>query len=353
MTLDAWGWDEQWAERAAREEIDSSSVARVVGQDRARWSIQTASGPGQARITSGSRIEPSPVVGDWVFVESGPTQSDPWSILAVFPRRTMISRGAAGTGGGQQVIATNVDRVWIVHGLDLPLNQRRLERYLAVAWDSGAIPEIILSKEDLAEDRDAVVSQARMAAMGVSVRVVSSEDPKSVQELRTSLTPGCTVSLLGPSGVGKSTLVNLLAGETMAEIGEVRGGDRKGRHTTVRRELFRIPGGALLLDTPGMRELRVGLLDEGLKEAFADIQDLAESCRFRDCRHESEPGCAVLEALDQGNLDSGRLVSFRKLQAEAAFELRKIDPQARAAALSDWKTSVKTVKYHPKHKNRG
>ena len=147
-------------------------------------------------------------------------------------------------------------------------------------------------------------------------------------------------------------MVNLLAGETIAETGEVRAGDRKGRHTTVRRELFRIPGGALLLDTPGMRELRIGVLDEGLKEAFADIEDFARNCRFRDCRHEGEPGCAVLEALDQGNLDSGRLASFRKLQAEAAHEARKADPLARAAALSDWKTAVKTLKHHPKHKGR-
>ena len=131
---------------------------------------------------------------------------------------------------------------------------------------------------------------------------------------------------------------------------QVREGDRKGRHTTVRRELFRIPGGALLLDTPGMRELRVGVLGEGLKEAFADIEEFAGSCRFRDCRHEGEPGCAVLEAVAQGSLDSGRLESFRKLQAEAAHELRKADPRARAAALSEWKTAIKTMKHHPKHK---
>ena len=352
MTLEAWGWDGQWAEEAAREGIEASSVARVVGQDRASWSIQTDSGPGQARIPSSSGINASPVVGDWVSVQAGPMPSDPWSILAVFPRRTVISRGTAGTGVGEQVLATNVDKVWIVHGLDMPPNSRRLERYLAVVWDSGATPEIILTKGDLAEDLEAAIRQVRVAAMGAPIRCVSSEDPKSIQDLRDSLTPGHTVSLLGPSGVGKSTLVNLLAGEAIARTGEVRGGDKKGRHTTVRRELFRIPGGALLLDTPGMRELRVGVLDEGLKEAFADIEDLAAGCRFRDCRHEGEPGCAVLEAIDGGSLDPGRLASFRKLQAEVAYEVRKTDPLARAAALSDWKTAMKTVKHHPKHKAR-
>jgi ribosome biogenesis GTPase len=145
-------------------------------------------------------------------------------------------------------------------------------------------------------------------------------------------------------------LVNLLARSTVASVAEVRSGDRRGRHTTTSRELFKIPGGALLLDTPGIRELRVWALDDGLKQVFPDIEELAQGCRFRDCRHEAEPGCAILEARDQGVLDQGRLDSFRKLQAEAAHELRKADPLARAAALSDWKTSVKTIKYHPKHK---
>jgi ribosome biogenesis GTPase len=278
--------------------------------------------------------------------------TDPWSILAVFPRRTVVSRGAAGSGSGEQVLAANVDKVWIVHGLDLPLNPRRLERYLALVWDSGATPEIILSKRDLAKDLEATLREARVTAMGASVRSVGSDDPDSIRDLRDSLAPGSTVSLLGPSGVGKSTLVNLLAEETLAGTGEVRAGDHKGRHTTVRRQLFRIPGGALLLDTPGMRELRIGVVEEGLKEAFSDIAELASNCRFRDCRHEGEPGCAVQAAIEVGGLDSGRLASFRKLQAEAAHEARKADPLARAAALSDWKTSMKTLKYHPKHKNR-
>jgi ribosome biogenesis GTPase len=278
-------------------------------------------------------------------------ESDPWSLIAVLPRRTVISRGAAGTGGGEQVLAANVDRVWIVHGLDMPINSRRLERYLALVWDSGATPEVILTKGDLAEDLDAMIGEAGLAAVGATVRCVSSRTPESIQDLRDSLASGRTVSLLGPSGVGKSTLVNLLAGETVAATAEVRAGDRKGRHTTVRRELFRIPGGALLLDTPGMRELRVGVLAEGLKEAFADIEEFSVSCRFRDCRHDGEPGCAVLNAVDEGKLDAGRLASFRKLQAEAAHELRKSDPFARAAALSDWKTAMKTMKHHPKYKD--
>lgn len=352
MTLREWGWDDQWAQQVAQLSSDSRGIARVVGQDRASWSIQTESGPETARLPSALGVHPSPVVGDWVLAEPGPMPTDPWSILAVLPRRSWISRGAAGTGGGEQVLASNVDKVWVVHGLDMPFNSRRLERYLAVVWESGATPEVILSKCDLADNLEATVAQVHEVAMGAPIWLVSSEDPASINDLQNALETGCTVSLLGPSGVGKSTLVNLLAEATVAATGEVRAGDRKGRHTTTRRELFRIPGGALLLDTPGMRELRVWNLDTGLKQAFADIEDLAGGCRFRDCRHEGEPGCAVLEAIDKGVLDPGRLASFRKLQAEAAHELRKTDPLARAAALSDWKTAMKTMKHHPKYKGR-
>ena len=216
MTLRAWGWDDQWAQRATKEGADASAIARVVGQDRATWSIQAESGPETARLPSASGIDPYPVVGDWVLVEPGPMPSDPWSILAVLPRRSAISRGAAGTGGGDQVLASNVDKVWIVHGLDMPFNPRRLERYLAVVWESGATPEIILTKGDLAGDLEATITLVQKVGMGTPVQSVSSVDPESIQDLRTTLAPGRTVSLLGPSGVGKSTLVNLLAEATLA-----------------------------------------------------------------------------------------------------------------------------------------
>ncbi|MFC1660110.1 ribosome small subunit-dependent GTPase A [Gemmatimonadota bacterium] len=352
MTLRDWGWDDEWAQQAVQLGADSSEVARIVGQDRASWSVWTPSGPGTARLPSASGCGDYPVVGDWVLAEAGPMRTDPWSILAVLPRRSWISRGAAGTGGAEQVLASNVDKVWVVQGLDVAFNPRRLERYLAVGWESGASPEIILTKSDLAEDLRARVSQVQTVALGVPIRSVSVEDSESVQSLHKTLTPGSTTTLLGPSGVGKSTLVNLLAGSAVAATGEVREGDRKGRHITTRRELFRIPGGALLLDTPGIRELRVWVLGEGLDQAFPDIEEFSQGCRFRDCRHKGEPGCAVQVAIDQGELDPGRLDSFRKLQAEAAYELRKVDPRARAAALSDRKAALRTMKHHPKHEDR-
>lgn len=351
MNLDAWGWNGGWEAEAIAMGIEASQVARVVGHDRDRWSIQTREGPRIARIVSGSGLHPSPVVGDWVAAEPGPTPTDPWTLLGVLPRRSHISRGMAGGGEAEQVLAANLDRIWIIHGLDRELNPRAMERYLAVAWESGAVPEIILTKSDLHPDPEARVAELGSVAFGVRVASVSSTRPESVHSLRETLTPGSTVCLLGPSGAGKSTLLNALAGEEVARTGRVRTGDAKGRHTTTRRELFRIPGGACLLDTPGIRELRVWILDDGLSMAFPEIEELARGCRFRDCRHESEPGCAVLAGVESGDLDPARLASFRKLQAEAAFEERKNDPRARAAAEADMKTAMKTLKHH--HKFRG
>jgi ribosome biogenesis GTPase / thiamine phosphate phosphatase len=349
--LEEWGWNAEWAAAAAEHAgAAASECGRVIGQDRDRWVVQLHSGPSAARVSSGSLSGSHPVTGDWVVTRAGPASLDPISILAVLPRRSAISRGAAGSGATEQVLAANIDVVWIVHGLDTPINLRRLERYLAIAWESGAIPEVVLTKLDLAHDVARVVQELGPVVPGVAVHMVSAEQPESIDALRTGLLAGRTVALIGPSGAGKSTLINALAAIPLAATGSVRERDGKGRHTTTRRALFRIPGGALLLDTPGLRELRVWDLSAGLAQAFPDIASLSTACRFRDCRHEVEPGCAVVAAAASGDLEPSRLESFRKLTAEAAYALRRVDPEARASAVAKHKTALKTLKYHPKYR---
>jgi ribosome biogenesis GTPase len=358
--MEAWGWDARWAgvAKAAGTVLGGGSVdpalhpARVTGHERAAWWVEHQQGGGPARVLPSAGLPFTPVVGDWVLVAPGPEAADPWSIKAVLPRRARISRGAAGTGATEQVLAANVDRIWIVHGLDRPLNPRALERYLAVAWESGATPEVVLTKADVAEDLPGAVAGVAAVAVGVQTWVVGVADAESVDRLRGSLGMGSTVVLLGPSGVGKSTLLNALAGAELAATGAVREYDHKGRHTTTRRQLFPLEGGALLLDTPGIRELRIWALDEGLERAFPEIDALAAMCRFANCRHETEPGCAVLEAVEAGALDPARMASYQKLQAEAAFQARKADPRARAEHEAEIKSIMKSFRLHPKYKDR-
>ena len=242
--------------------------------------------------------------------------------------------------------------VWIVHGLDVMPNPRRMERYLALAWESGAQPEIVLNKADVAFDVEESRPIVEGLAFGVPVHVVSVAGELGIDVLADRMVPGRTVALLGPSGVGKSSLINRLAGEDLLETGDVRAGDKKGHHTTARRQVVRIESGALLLDTPGMRELQVWDLDEGLDQAFPEIDDLAAQCRFRDCARRSEPGCAVLEAVETGALSQERLESYQKLQAEAAYQRRKADPRAQAEVVAEWKSILKSMKHHPKYQER-
>ncbi len=350
--LEVLGWDSGWS--AAFEELTLGGVrpARVIVQHRDRWTIQAGLGTHAARLASTDLAGVRPVTGDWVGCSPGPHESDPWSILCVLPRRSSVRRGAAGESQSEQVLAANVDRLWIVQGLDTPPNLRSLERYLAVAWESGAPPEIVLTKSDLAQDLEGAVEAVTAISFATRVWVVSVTDAAALGELRDSLSFGLTVALLGPSGAGKSTLVNHLAASEVARTREVRPGDKKGRHTTTDRELFPIHNGALLLDTPGMRELRVLDLNAGLGHTFPEIEALAGECRFRDCSHSSEPGCAVLLAASENRLDADRLASYQKLEAEAAYERRKVDPRARAEHLAHHKTAMRTLKYHDKHKGR-
>ncbi len=346
--LKPWGWSSYW-EALLRKDGSRGRPARVTSQERDRWTLQTVDGAHHGRLVGSGQDGPLPATGDWVVAEPGPYPSDPWTITEVLPRRSAVTRGPAGDGYSPQVLAANVDRLWIVHGLDVSPNLRRLERYLAVGWESGASPELVLTKSDLASHLDESLASVREIAFGVPVWVVSQSDSNALDSLRGSLESGSTVALLGPSGVGKSTLINLLARTEVARTGEVRAGDRKGRHTTTSREVIRIHNDALLLDTPGLRELRVLTLDKGLGRAFPEIEDLAGQCRFRDCSHRTEPGCAVLRAVEEGTLEADRLASFRKLEAAAEYERRKSDPRAMAEAVAEYKTAMKTLKHHPKH----
>jgi ribosome biogenesis GTPase len=261
-------------------------------------------------------IDQRPGVGDWLLVEGR-------KAVALLPRRSAIKRGAAGEHYQQQLIAANVDTVFVVCGLDADFNPRRIERYLLLVRGGGVEPVVVLTKADQAEAADAEVLPGAMAALvelaaqGVAVRAVNARDAESVAALNPWLQPGCTAVLVGSSGAGKSTLTNTLLGTERMKTGEVRENDSRGRHTTTHRALIPLPTGACLIDTPGMRELKpTG--EEDVAENFSDVEALAEKCRFRDCKHAREPGCAVREAIEAGKLDPQRFANYLKLSDEVA-----------------------------------
>ena len=256
-----------------------------------------------------------PAVGDWVAVE--PTSEGRASVVALLPRATAFTRRAAGTHAVEQVVAANVDTVFVAMGLDADFNLRRVERYLAVAWESGASPVVVLTKCDLADDPAARAAEVRAIAGRAPVVVTSAREGVGLDDVRAWLSPGKTVAVLGSSGAGKSTLANALLARDALRVGEVREHDQRGRHTTTHRELFVLPSGALLIDTPGMRELQLWDVRHGLDAAFEDVAEVAARCRFRDCQHGAEPGCAVRAALADGSLDRARFANWAKLRAEA------------------------------------
>lgn len=258
-----------------------------------------------------------PVVGDFVLIDRESDEAGNAVIHQVFPRKSAFTRKAAGSAGNRQVIAANVDLLFICMALNSDYNLRRLERYLSIAWDSMATPLVLLTKADLCDDLPAKIAETQRAAIGVEVLPVSLGHYES---LYAHLTKGHTVAFVGSSGVGKSTIINHLLGKDCLRTAELRN-DGKGKHTTTHRELFVLENGAVVIDTPGMRELQIQGAD--LAKAFSDIEDLAENCRFKDCKHEAEPGCAVRAALDEGALSSERLESYQKLLREMVFEERK------------------------------
>jgi ribosome biogenesis GTPase len=346
IELEAMGWQPSFADAFAAHGLAGRVPARVVAEERGQFllhdgaDVRLGSVSGRMRYESNGDPLAFPTVGDWVAV-AGVTGGAA-TIHGLLPRRSAIVRRApAQHGTGAQVLAANVDVVFIVTSLNAEMNLRRLERYLAVAWESGALPVVVLSKADLDDDVVGHRVAAEAVAPGVEVIAASAVTGEGVEAVRSHLAPGRTVAFIGSSGVGKSTLVNALAGRELLTTAGIREDDARGRHTTTRRQLVPLADG-LVIDTPGMREL--GLLDgEGLASTFEDVEQAAEGCRFRDCRHETEPGCAVRSALATGDLDANRFNAYRKLEREARRAELANDAVARKAERRKWTSMLKGV----------
>lgn len=301
-------------------------LARVAAEHRGGYHVWSNAGTGFAqiagRLTRELERKAFPGVGDWVTLKSPPGSGHTSIIESVLARRTVFIRGAAGRQTRGQVVAANIDFVFVVCGLDADYNIRRIERYLARIWASGAQPLIILNKADVCEILDERVAEVKTVAVGVPVLVTSAIRSEGLEEIQPYILPGVTAAFIGSSGAGKSTLINVLLGQERMATMEIRARDGRGRHTTTHRQLILFPGGGLLIDTPGMRELQL-FDEEGIGAVFSDIEDLSAQCRFRDCRHQSEPGCAVRQAVAAGQLPTQRLDHYLKLEKEAnAYELR-------------------------------
>jgi ribosome biogenesis GTPase len=355
--LGALGWSEADEERFAAFAAEGLVPGRVITGHARSCRVALAEGERLAEVGGSLRHqargrEELPAVGDWVAVRPG--EADGRSVIAaVLPRRTAFVRRAAGARSVAQVLAANVDTAFLVMGLDGDFNPRRLERALVLAWQSGASPVVVLNKSDLTDELQARRAAVEQAAPGVPVCVLAAKHGLGLETLAPWLAPGRTVVLLGSSGVGKSTLVNRLLGREKQATRAVRASDQRGRHATSHRELIPLPGGALLVDTPGLRELQLWSDGGGLEAAFDDVGELSASCRFTDCGHGREPGCAVRAAVEEGRLDAARLASYQKLQAELrALEVRE-DPLLRRAERGRSKAIHKSLRHAPPKGVRG
>jgi ribosome biogenesis GTPase len=354
MDLELLGWDGAWADLFAPWAGGGHRPGRVLAAHRGGDLVGTGHGElltqvtGRLRHLAGPGVADLPAVGDWVALRNG-------RIQAVLPRRAALTRRMPGTAAHQQVLAANVDLVIIVVAPGRDANPRRSERLLALAWESGAQPVVALGRADLCHDHgtDVATELAGLTAVAPGVRVLalSCFTGEGVDEIAAMLTPGRTAVLLGSSGVGKSTLVNRLAGRDLLATGEVRD-DGKGRHTTTTRQLVGLAGGGLVIDTPGLRELGLWTSDAGTSAAFGDIEALAAGCRFDDCQHRTEPACAVLAALEDGRLAGDRFAAWEKLQRELAWARRRADPLAAAARRRQIRALNRSLRARDAHGGR-
>jgi len=342
------GWTPSLAEAWRSLATEGLVPARVVAAHTRLLRVRGEAGEWLAEVTGRLRREARdprerPAVGDWVALR--PRAGEPRAVIqAVLPRRTAFVRRAAGGQSVAQVLAANIDTVFLVAGLDGDFNLRRIERTLVLAWESGAEPVILLNKADVCDDSETRRLEVEGTAPGVPVHVISAKTGRGLEALAPYLRRGQTVALLGSSGVGKSTIVNRLLGVEKQKTREVRRADQRGRHTTTHREVVSLPAGGLLVDSPGLREIQLWAGGEGLQATFEDVETLAPSCRFRDCAHDGEPGCAVRAAVEDGALAAERFESFRKLRAEVRAQELRDDPDLRRAQKARWRSIHKSLR---------
>jgi ribosome biogenesis GTPase / thiamine phosphate phosphatase len=340
IDLESLGWSPDLQTALAKLNDPALRAARVAVETKGSYSVLapdalTARVSGKLRHQANSKDE-LPAVGDWVALR--PAGGDGDAIIeALLPRFSAFVRKVAGFETEAQVVAANIDVVFVLASVENEPNLRSIERYLTVAWQSGSVPVVVLTKSDVSEDVAGALEAVEGVAPGVAVHAVSAFSGDGLNDLAGHLGPGRTIALLGPSGAGKSTLVNALTGAQLMKVQEVRDYDGKGRHTTTHRELVPLQSGGALIDTPGMRELQLWDSDEGIESTFQDITELASRCKFHDCAHDGEPGCAVKEALQEGALPAERFASFRKQQRELAAIARKKDKRLASLETKKWK----------------
>jgi ribosome biogenesis GTPase len=356
LKLEDLGWNSYFQSQTVIHQAENLIPARVIFCSRGIYRLASGKGELWAEIAGSLRhktlsSENLPVCGDWVLADN-PIEEERTVIRFLLQRKTLFARQQAGTAPGQQGIAANVDTVCLVSGLDSDFNLRRIERYLAIAWESGARPVIVLNKADICADVPGRLAAAMSLSPGVPVFAVSAESGYGMEDLLNCVGRGQTLALLGSSGVGKSSIVNRLLGRPIQEVHETDSGTGRGMHTTASRQLFLLPSGGLIMDTPGMRELQAWSVDSGLDAVFEDIKSLAEGCRYRNCSHQSEPGCQVCAAVSRGELDAGRLENYFKLSKEARYIELKNSHSASWVERERWKKVAKQArKQTPKHRH--